>query len=249
MKCAIPVLTILVFFNGWANASTLTAISSSSFAASAQVINFDTGTTELPAVPGVTFLGTSEDFPPWYGGDAAFPGFFGTQGWGNLASTTYSELGLDLATPVQAIGGYVGKSSSTSFPNFQHPSQVEVELFDSSNNSLGTATIQLPATLGSYVFFGFTADEPIAGFRMTGNDTGFFEVDDFTYGALLPVPEPSNIVLLAEALGVVALGAWIRRRRGRFPIFDSVVGAGVAKCTRTLSSNCCSSTPTTWPRR
>jgi hypothetical protein len=164
-----------------------------------QIITFETGSTELPHIPGVTFLDTPpSDTMPWYGGSCNFDGFFGMQGWSNLVSSTYSELGLQLATPVQAVGGYVGW-----IPNFtmQNPATVLVELFDASHVSLGTAQITLTPAYNSPVFFGFTASEPIAGFRMTGNNTGFFSVDNFTYGAL--VPEPDTFAL--AGIGIMLL--------------------------------------------
>ncbi len=119
-------------------------------------------------------------------------------------------MGIDFASPVQAIGGYVAK-----VPNFENksPSQVVVELFDSSQNSLGTATITLNSALNSPVFFGFTANEAVARFTISGNNGGFFGVDNFTYGALQlqSVPEPSSIALGGIA-ALVGLGLWSRRR-------------------------------------
>ena len=144
---------------------------------------------------------------PWYGGSCNFEGFFGIQGWSNLVSATYSELGLQLATPVQAVGGYVGWIPNAAM---QNPAIVLVELFNASHISLGTEQITLTPSYNSPVFLGLTASEPIAGFRMTGNDTGFFSVDNFTYGAL--VPEPSTVALIS----LTGLGAGViayRRRR------------------------------------
>ena len=188
------------------------AVSPSDFAPSAQVITFETGTTALPTVPGVTFLDTpSSDISPWYGGSATLSdGFFGNQNWANLVSATYSDLGIQFATPVQAIGGYVGN-----IPNFlnQHPTAVTVQLFDSSLTSLGTVSVSLPPTLNSPVFFGFTADAPIARFRMTGNNTGFFGVDNFTFGSLKAqgVPEPGSTLVF----GLIGAGTVFSLRRSK----------------------------------
>lgn len=179
-------------------------ITPSDFAPSAQVITFETGTTELPTVPGVTFLDTPPSDPsPWYGGSATLSGgFFGNQNWANVVSATYSDLGIQFATPVLAIGGYVGNISN--FLN-QHPTAVTVQLFNSSLTSLGTVSVSLPATLNAPVFFGFTADAPIARFRVTGNNTGFFGVDNFTFGSLegQRVPEPGSTLFL----GLIGAGA------------------------------------------
>jgi PEP-CTERM motif len=184
----------------------LNSITQSGFASDANIITFETGSTVLPIVPGVSFLNTSSSQSPWYDSSSNFTGFFGSQGWSNIIGTTYSDLGVTFAAPVQAIGGYVGR-----IPNFanQHPPSVVVELFDSSLASLGTASITLPPAFNSPVFFGFTADSLIASFRMTGKNLGFFGVDNFTYGSLRPVPEPATLTLLA--LGAVGLLA-IRRR-------------------------------------
>src|SRR5262245_31741306 len=183
----------------------LIAITPSDFAPSAQVITFETGSTGLPTVPGVTFLFTTPSLTQWYGSSANFSGFFGAQGWSNLVSTTYSDLGIGFATPVQAIGGYVGR-----IPNFtgQHPPAVGVELFDGPLTSLGTASIALPPAFDSPVVFGFTADSPIARFRMTGNNSGFFSVDNFTFGSLQTqaVPEPSTLALALIGVGVLLGG-------------------------------------------
>ncbi len=205
----------------WAECrGSITAITASQFAPGASVIDFETGTTALPTVPGVTFLSTPSTSFPWYGGTAAFNSFigsgFGSQTWenelgGNANTIIYSGLGLSLTTPVQAIGGYVAM-----VPNFKNtsPSSVVVELFDSSHNSLGTDTITLNPTINVPVFFGFTASAPIATFTIGASTpgAGFFGVDNFTYGALLPsVPEPTSFVLAGTA-ALVGLALRLRRR-------------------------------------
>jgi hypothetical protein len=140
------------------------------------------------------------------GSSGNFNGFFGSQGWSNTVSSTYGDLGAQFSPTVQAVGGYVGR-----IPNFtkQHPSQVVVELFNSSLTSLGTATINLPAAFNSPVNFGFRADEPIARCRMTSNNTGFFSVDNFTFGA---VPEAASSTFMVVAIGALMTGRGRRRR-------------------------------------
>ncbi len=223
MKRHILIFAVLTYVNAvWPVCRAgLIPITASEFAPGAQVIDFETGSTALPKIPGVTFLSTPSTSYPWFGGEAGFDSFgptFGAQNWQNLLGGTandiiYSGLGLDLATPVQAIGGYVAK-----VPNYENlsPSQVTVELFDSSQHSLGTATITLNATPNSPVFFGFTASEAIARFTIVAPTAGagFFGVDNFTFGALQTVPEPSTFVLEGTA-ALAGLGIWWRRRRGR----------------------------------
>jgi PEP-CTERM motif len=221
MRRSILIVAALTCMNAvWPDCQAgLIPIAASDFAPGAQVIDFETGTTSLPVISGVTFLSTASTSYPWFGGGAEFDSFgptFGAQNWENLLGGTqnniiYSGLGLDLATPVEAIGGYVAK-----VPNFKNlsPSQVIVELFDSSQQSLGTATITLNATVNSPVFFGFTASEPIASFTIVAPTAGagFFGVDNFTYGGLQSVPEPSTLVLAGTA-ALAGLGTWSRRRR------------------------------------
>jgi hypothetical protein len=171
-----------------ASRASLTPILQSEFLPGSQVVTFETGSTGLPVVPGLTFLFMD---PYWSSGNPH--GFFGSEGWSNTVSSTYEDLGAQFSPTVQAVGGYVGR-----IPNFanQHPSQVVVELFNSSLVSLGTVSINLPPAFNSPVFFGFRADEPIARFRMTGNNSGFFSVDNFTFGSTVPEPAWSTLVLV-----------------------------------------------------
>jgi hypothetical protein len=194
---------VVVFAKALVSQAALVPVSQSEFGPGAQVVTFETGSTGLPAVPGLTFLSSGPSSSTWYGSSGNFSGFFDNQGWSNTVSTTYGDLGAQFDPTVQAVGGYVGR-----IPNFtnQHPSQVTVELFNSSLVSLGTASINLPASLNSPVFFGFRADEPIARFRMTGNNTGFFSVDNFTF---VPVPEPASPVLVLAGVAMLQM----RRRR------------------------------------
>ncbi len=197
----------------------LIPITASQFAPTDPVITFETGTTMLPTIPGITFLDTNSTQYPWYGGGAEFNSFgpgFGAQTWINFlggpptGAPTFSNLGIDFAGPVEAIGGYVAK-----VPNYlnESPSQVVVQLFDSSMNSLGTATITLNSTVNSPVFFGFTATEPIAEFSITGNNAGFFGVDNFIYGAT--IPEPSSLAMAVT--GLITILAVRRLSRKSFP--------------------------------
>ncbi len=200
-------------FGAEVRASLMTVAAPSAFVPGTPVITFETGSTNLPTVPGVSFLGTEPGNAPWFSGVADFPGLIGVQSWSNLVSAgdyPYSELGLTLATPVEAIGGYVGKPPHNL--NSSDATQVTFELFDSSGNSLGTDTISLPSQ-GKDVWFGFTASEPIATFTASGNDTGFFMIDNFTYGSVFPTPEPSTWVQLVTAFGVLCGWQLIRLRK------------------------------------
>jgi hypothetical protein len=197
---------IVVLTRALVSQAALIPVSQSDFAPGAQVVTFETGTTALPVVPGLTFLNSGPSSSPWYGSSGDFSGFFGAEGWSNTVSSTYGDLGAQFNPAVQAVGGYVGQ-----IPNFtnRNASQVTVELFNASLDSLGTASINLPAGFNSPVFFGFRADQPIARFRMTGNNTGFFSVDNFTFGS---VPEPASPLLV-----ITAGMAMLQMRRSRRP--------------------------------
>jgi hypothetical protein len=198
----------------WAS---LTPILQSDFLPGSQVVTFEAGSTGLPSVPGLTFLQTGQ-----YGSSGNFNGFFGSQGWSNTVGPTYDDLGAQFSPTVQAVGGYVGR-----IPNFknQHPSKVVVELFNSSLISLGTASIDVPPAFNSPVFFGVRADEPIARFRMTSNNAGFFSVDNFTFGSTVPEPASSTSA-------IVGIGALLIRR-GRRGGSRRALGAHLASA-RTL---------------
>ena len=202
-------LVLTVALSGEASA-TIISILPGDFAPGATVIDFETGTTALPSVPGVTFVDEGNPMsPPWFDGSGNFEGFFGNQGWSNLISATYSDLALEFATPVQAVGAWVGR-----IPNFanEHPPQVDVELFDAQDVSLGSDSISLPMAFDTPVFFGFTADAPIARLEIRGNNMGFFSADNVTIGNLAAVPEPASLALC----GIVSL-ALLRRRQRRRP--------------------------------
>jgi hypothetical protein len=189
------------------------------FLPGATIIDFETGSTGLPSVPGVTFVNEgSPGGPGWFAGSANFDGFFGGQGWSNLVSLTYSDLALVFDTPVDAVGAYVGR-----IPNFlnEHPSTVVVELFDASSSSLGSATISIPPAFDSPVWFGYRADAPIARLEIRVNDSGFIGVDNVTFGSA--VPEPGSIALVGSGLAFLGLVA-LRRRpgaRGMLPLLRS----------------------------
>src|SRR4051794_37293049 len=83
------VVIALVISGATESRADLIPVTASDFAPGAQVITFETGSTALPTVPGVTFLQTPPSATQWYGSSANFNGFFGNQGWSNLVSATY----------------------------------------------------------------------------------------------------------------------------------------------------------------
>lgn len=186
----------------------LIPIDPGAFQPGATVIDFETGSTGLPSVPGVTFVDEGKPGGPGYfAGSGNFAGFFGDQGWSNLVSTTFSDLALEFATPVEAVGAYVGR-----IDNYldEHPSEVVVELFDAASVSLGSRTIVIPAAFDSPVWFGYRADAAIARLEIRVNNAGFIGVDNVTFGAA--VPEPSSIALVGLGFGLLGLAARRVRR-------------------------------------
>ena len=93
----------------------------------------------------------------------------------------------------------------------QNPATVEIELFNSSLVSLGTAQLTLTPAFNSPIFFGFTASEPVTRFRMTSNNAGFFMVDNFTFGSVVPEPAPFTLALLGAGM-LWAVSNFARRR-------------------------------------
>jgi hypothetical protein len=175
----------------------VTTIAPGDFLPSPGVITFETGSTGLPSVPGVSLLNTGQ-----FGASASFyNGFFGNQVMANLVGTTFTDLGAVFASPVQAVGAWMGK-----IPNFlnTHAPAVTVKIYDASTTLLYENSVVLPNVGTTPVFFGARSTTPIARIEWLGNDTGFFAVDNVTYGNA--VPEPAALLLLAPLLA-------LRRRR------------------------------------
>jgi hypothetical protein len=201
------VLLPLSFLTAGAHASQI--ITPGSFVNNPSIISFETGTTGLPTVPGVPFLNEGGNWPGWFVGSANSSGFFGRQGWSNLVSLSYSDLGLRFAVPQQAVGAWLGI-----IPNFTNttPDVVEVRFLDSLNNVLASLPTALPQSFGSPVFVGILANEGITRVEFLGGNTGFFGVDNVTFGTAqvsAVVPEPGSAFLVTAAL---LIGAAVRRR-------------------------------------
>ncbi len=175
------------------------------FLPGATVIDFETGSTALPSVPGVTFPSTSPLMLPWFGGSALFgsPALFGAQSYTNLSSLTHSDLAIVLDSPAPAVGAWVGQNVGTAT---DVATMLTVAVFDASDVLLEQVTVALPPKTQPGFFVGFARSEGIARVEWQGGNTGFFSVDDITFGV---IPEPSTALLLAGGLALVAL----RRRQ------------------------------------
>ncbi len=196
----------VVCLSGFTVASAATTpITPSDFLPGASVIGFETGSTGLPTVPGVTFLRESPD-PQWFSATGAFiDAFFEEQVMTNLVSSTFSDVAIEFATPVQAVGAWVGKVE-----NFlsEYPDVLDVRVLDSLGNELAATTVDLPFPErgDNPLFVGYRSDAGIARIEWLGGDSGFFGADNVTYGDA--VPEPTTGLLL-----VAGAAAWFCRRR------------------------------------
>ena len=174
-------------------------ITSSAFAPGDTVVTFETGTTALPGISGVSFGG----------GDATFSfsgNCFGSQYFGNLSTAGgYTYLDVYFTQAQQAVGAYLVKLNSS-------VTGVTEVLYDSSGDILDSASENYPASGQPLAFLGlgeYTSDISEVEWRYNGN--GFFGVDNLTYG-VAAVPEPASYALLG--VGILVLGA-ARVRRAR----------------------------------
>jgi hypothetical protein len=156
----------------------------------------------------VTFVDTSSDTIPYFGGDVAFgsPALFGAQSYCNFSGPTYSDLAIVLAVPVPAVGAWVGQSVGT-LPDTA--TMLTVAVFDGSDILLEQTKVALPPKGQPGLFVGFARPEGIGRVEWQGGNTGFFCVDNITFNGA--VPEPSAVLLLAGGLALVAT-----RRRCHF---------------------------------
>ena len=100
-------------------------ITSAQFSGSDPVITFETGSTGLPSIPGLTLSG----------GDSTFAaGGFGNQIFGNINNSSY--LDISFSSPVQAVGAYAVNDAGTSTTN----GVIEV-VYDQSNDILESESV------------------------------------------------------------------------------------------------------------
>lgn len=189
-----------------ANTAQAVHIQPGDFLPGASIIDFETGSTALPNVPGVTFLGGFNG-ATGFGGVALFTqDLIGSQAFSNLESVGYSDLGLSFSTAQPAVGAYVGHVNSSG------PNQLTVKVYGDVNgtNLLEQDVVTLPPVgQHSYTWLGFARPEGIRRIEWLGNNQGFFGVDNVTYGAA-NVPEPAAI----GGIGAIG-GLLLSRRRAR----------------------------------
>ena len=126
------------------------AIAPTAFGPSATVVTFETGSTGLPLVPGMSFVRNNPSPGEWFNASASSYGFFGGQGASNLVSATYSDIAVEFSTPQGIVGAWLGN-----IPNFTQSivSALDIEAFDSQAVSLGIFSVSIPVAIGSSVCF------------------------------------------------------------------------------------------------
>lgn len=153
---------------------------SSDFSSTDPVINFTTGTTALPTIPGVTFAG---------GDDSFSDGGFGPQYFGNLVSGSYSYLDIYFSQPVQAVGADLVSAT----PSVTGVTEV---VFDQNGVQLDSESAPMSA---GFLGVGESGAD-ISRVEWRYSSPGFFGVRNVVYGSLVPEPSTSALVLLGVAI-------------------------------------------------
>jgi hypothetical protein len=141
------------------------------------------------------YQSTGEEIPTYSGIHGVAPSFDGSQGFlkytfvsdPSLAPSTVTEAGLWIVNG-RAFGG--GPSLIT--------------FFDGDNNPIRSLT-----SSGNYFFAGLRYAEGIGWIQIS--DPDYFLTDNFQFGPITPVPEPSICTLVG--MGIVAVAIVRRKRR------------------------------------
>ncbi|HEV7925684.1 MAG TPA: fibronectin type III domain-containing protein [Verrucomicrobiae bacterium] len=153
-------------------------LTSGEFSTNDSVITFETGSTGLPSISGVSFSG----------GDATFGTYgFGDQYFGNLNGATY--LDVYFAQPQQAVGAYMVDDEY-----FGGVTGVIEVVYDQSNNVIETVSANFPPWGSTPGFLGLgepTAQIYRAEWQYIGS--GYFGVDNVTYGTAIGLSQMPNI--------------------------------------------------------
>jgi hypothetical protein len=199
-------------------------IQPSDICSGATIVDFETGSTLLPTVPGMTYaFGGMTGEPDWFDGDA--PGFhmspfggpfFGQQVMANLVSLTFSDLAVAFSPPVEAFGAYAGAIPSA--PTL--PSVLNVRAFDSHGTLVSSAIVAISQPGTPAAFYGLSYRPGIARVEWRGGNMGFFGIDNLTFGRScavtegVPVPVDDRIMLLAATLMILIIA--FQRYKGAF---------------------------------
>ena len=198
------------------------AIQPSDICAGATLIDFETATTALPVVPGVTFVDSGSPVnPPWFGGGGVFTsvppfgGVFGTEIYSNQLSSITADLAVQFLPATQAVGAYIGAFNAPPVPT-----HITFRAFDASDNLIYSVVSPLPQLGGTARFVGVSYPPGIARIEWLGGNDGPFGVDNLVFGrscapltsaASVPVADPKWLVLLSVLVLLVAV--FERKRR------------------------------------
>ena len=132
-------------------------------------------------------------------------GGVGDRYFGAGSSPTTFEFAF---TPGVTQFGFYGAEAVSSAPS---NGQLELELYDLSDNLIGTASVTTAGTFAWDQFHGFESDVPIGS--VVFRNAGFMVADDVHFG---PVPEPAGVgIVTAGAVAVICRSK--RRRRLTHP--------------------------------
>lgn len=168
------------------------------------LVDFETGSTATPDIPGIHFVSTGNpSSPPWFGGQCSFSSaFFGSQLYANTVSVSLSELAIEFSPPLHATGAWIGH-----IPNLinQHADPVLFRILDTVDGVISEWQLDLPDVGQPPIFVGARSDTPIARVEWRGGDTGIFALDNLMAGDA--TPEPASLLLICVAV------AFTTRRR------------------------------------
>ena len=138
-----------------APAGATVVVSSGLFSGPDSVITFETGSTALPSVPGVSLT-------PYGNADSTFSSvLFGSQVYGNASTAGgYTDLYASFSPAVTEVGAWGRRFSSSS-----GPTQLTVNVYDTSNSLIETAVLFTNTVSPSFVGF----IEPRASRRSNGS--------------------------------------------------------------------------------
>jgi len=151
----------------------------------AELIDFETGSTGMPEIPGITFLSGGPRDGIWFGGSASgLDDFFGNQALINTVSLTYGNLGIVFEQPVFRVGAYMGVIDGYTH---EWPEQVMLAAYDVTGNLIYQSEVGVPTVGERPLFVGLESDVGIARVEWLGHDSGFYGVDNIMYEAPVSV--------------------------------------------------------------
>jgi hypothetical protein len=201
-----PVIFGIEWFVSTRDAAAALIVTQTAFSHTDNVITFETGSTNLPTVPGVIFNPGQQD-----GGDATFANSrlhtFGNQYFGDLDGGDFlnaqSYLAISFSTPQPAVGAYLIKASSIG--SLTSLISTVYGINGQPIKSVTTPLAPFDAPTSQLPFVGFYEPAGISEIEWSypAGHAGGFGVDNVVYGTV--VPEPGNILL--SVIGVFGFAA------------------------------------------